>query len=70
MGKKKNRVMEGMKVMGGLREVWKKGRISKEIKVRMFDSMCLTSAMYGCETWVMKAQIRRRLEVFQMKGLR
>ena len=69
-GEIKNRVMEGMKVMGGLREVWKKGRISKEIKVRMFESMCLPSAMYGCETWVMNAQIRKRLEVFEMKGLR
>src|ERR1700755_231052 len=58
------------RVMGGLREVWKKGRISKEIKVRMFESMCLPSAMYGCETWVMNAQIRKRLEVFEMKGLR
>src|ERR1700755_3177614 len=69
-GEIKNRVMEGMKVMGGLREVWKKGRISKEIKVRMFESMCLPSAMYGCETWVMNAQFRKRLEVFEMKGLR
>ena len=66
----KNRVTEGMKVMGGLREVWKKGRISKEIKVRMFERMCLPSAMYGCETWVMNAQIRKGLEVFEMKGLR
>src|ERR1044072_1672570 len=69
-GEIKNRVMEGMKVMGGLREICKKGRILKEIKVRMFDNMCLLSAMYGCETWVMNAQFRKRLEVFEMKGLR
>src|ERR1700755_1290274 len=66
----KNRVTEGMKVMGGQREVWKKGRISKEIKVRMFESMCLPSAMYVCETWVINAQIRKGLEVFEMKVLR
>ncbi|KAL7644492.1 UNVERIFIED_CONTAM: hypothetical protein RMT77_005324 [Armadillidium vulgare] len=36
----------------------------------MFESMCLPSAMYVCETWVMNAQIRKRLEVFEMKGLR
>src|ERR1700755_96343 len=66
----KNRVVEGMKVLGGLREVWKKGRISKEIKVRMFECMCLPSSTYGCETWVMNAQIRKGLEVFEMKGLR
>ena len=46
-GEIKNRVMEGMKVMVGLREVLKKGRISMEIKVRMFESMCLPSAMHG-----------------------
>lgn len=46
----KNRVVEGMKVLGGLRKVWKKGKISKEIKIRMFECMCSPSVLYVCET--------------------
>ena len=32
----------------------------------MFESMCLPSAMYGCETWVIN--VMERLQVFEMKG--
>src|ERR1044072_9048509 len=59
-----------MKVLGGLREVWKKRKISKEIKKRMFECMCLPSVIYGCETWMINARMRRNLNVFEMKGLR
>ena len=59
-----------MKVLGGLREVCKKGKISKEIKPRMFECMCLPSVMYGCETWMLSARARKSLNVFEMKGLR
>ena len=43
----KNRVVEGMKVLVCLREVWKKGKISKEIKRRMFECM-----FAFCNVWV------------------
>ena len=45
----KNRVVEGMKMLGGLRELWKKENFLKEIKIRMFECMCLHSVMYGFE---------------------
>ena len=45
----KNRVVEGMKMLGGLRELWKKENFLKEIKIRMFECMCLPSVLYGFE---------------------
>src|ERR1044072_748404 len=66
----KNRVVEGMKVLEGLREVWKKGKNSKEIKIRMFECMCLPSVMYGCETWMINTRGRKSFKVFEMKDLR
>src|SRR6201990_3099627 len=66
----KNRVVEGMNALGGRRKVWKKGKISKEIKIRMCECMCLPSVMYGCETWMLSARARKSLNVFEMKGLR
>src|ERR1700755_3180917 len=69
-GEIKNRVLEGMKVLGGLREVWKKGKFLKEIKIRMFECMSLLSALYGCETWMITVLERKSLNVFEMKSLR
>src|SRR6201990_2158021 len=66
----KKRVVEGMKVLRGLREVWEKGKISKELKIRMFECICLPSVMYGCETWMISARARKNLNVFEIKGLR
>ena len=43
----KNRVVEEMKVLRGQREVWKNGNFLKEIKIRMFECLCLPSVLYG-----------------------
>src|ERR1700755_2654373 len=65
-----NRVLEGMKVLRGLREVWRKGKISKEIKIRKFECMCLHPVLYGCETRMISALASKSLNVFEIKGLR
>ena len=65
-----HRMTEGMKALGGLKEIWKKGRLSREVKVKMLDVICVLSVLYGCETWLLNAKIRRRVEVFEMNGLR
>ncbi|KAL7647978.1 UNVERIFIED_CONTAM: hypothetical protein RMT77_001594 [Armadillidium vulgare] len=36
----------------------------------MFECMCFPSVMYECETWMVNAQVKKRLNVFEMKGLR
>ena len=65
-----HRVAEGMRAMNGLREVWRGGELSRRVKKWMFDKICVPVVMYGCETWVLNAKARKKLEVFEMKGLR
>src|SRR5215469_10362862 len=36
----------------------------------IYESMVITKVMYGYEGWVLNADDRHRLEVFEMKGLR
>ena len=36
----------------------------------MFECICLPSVMYGCETWMINAWVRKSLNVFEMKVLR
>lgn len=53
-------MMEVMKMLETLKEMWNKGRILKERKVRMFENTCLLSIVHGCETWMMNAGMRKK----------
>ena len=64
------RIREGRSALVGVREVWKKGRMSMERKRRIYESVVVPKVMYGSELWVLSAKERKALEVFQMKGLR
>src|SRR5215469_7963058 len=55
---------------GGVREVWKKGRMTMERKRRIYESVVVPKVMYGSELWVLSAKERKAIEVFEMKGLR
>ena len=69
-GEIQNRVREGKRVLGGLREVWKKGNLPKKIKVRMFESMAVPTVLYGCGAWTVNNEVRKKLEVLEIYGLR
>lgn len=56
---KKNRVKEGIRVTGIEREIEKKMSIPKEIKVALFETICLPSVMYELENMDWKF-LRRR----------
>ena len=65
-----HRVAEGKRVLGALKGIWGRGGLSREIKVKLFESICLPTILYGCETWSLNAKVRRRMEVLEMDGLR
>ena len=52
-----HRVTEGMKKIGGLREVWSRGKWSRETKVKMFESCCIPTVLYGSKTWAMDTEV-------------
>ena len=65
-----HRLKEGNRALGGVREVWKRGGMSLEMKRRVYESIVIPKVMYGSETWNLNAKERYDLEVFEMKGLR
>ena len=65
-----HRIAEGMKGLGGLKEIWKRGSLTREVKLRMFESICIPAVLYGCETWMVNRMVRRKVCVFEMNGLR
>ena len=42
-----HRVTKDMRVLGGLAQIWKKGGLTGEIKVRMFESICVPTVCTG-----------------------
>ena len=49
---------------------WKRLDISVDLKMRIFNACTTTVLLYGCESWALKEEDARRLEVFQMRCLR
>ena len=39
-------------------------------KVRLMKALVWPVAMYGCESWTLRQNEEKRLDVFEMKGLR
>merc|ERR1712002_507535 len=61
---------EAWRAWGVLKDVWKMRHISREAKVGMYDGIIEPSLLYGCETWVLKVQDRRRMKAVEMNCLR
>ncbi|XP_065557561.1 uncharacterized protein LOC136025457 [Artemia franciscana] len=53
-----------------LMPIWKKNQISVKLKLKLFCSIIVPVAMYGCETWTVRVNDSRRLAAFETKLLR
>jgi hypothetical protein len=42
----------------------KTGKPSDKIKMRLFDTACVSILLYGCETWTLTAQQAKKLNVY------
>ena len=65
----KSRVKEGCKVLGVLKSVMSCRTFGMEAKIRLFEGVVVPAALYGAETWGVRAEKRRRLNVLEMKCL-
>jgi hypothetical protein len=50
--------------------VWRCRYLSQRTKVTVFNNLVLPVLLYGCETWTMSKDLRRRLNSFGTKSLR
>merc|ERR1711921_71046 len=64
------RIGEARRAWGALKDVRKKRHISREAKVGMYEGTIELSLLYGCETWVLNVQYRRRMKAVEINCLR
>ena len=64
------RTATALKVMGELDHIWKNKNISKETKIRLYKSLIVPIALYGCETWTLRKTEEKQIMVFEMAALR
>ena len=66
----KCRMNEVGKVWGGMNRVFKCRSLGMNAKRRLYEGIVVPTALYGAETWNMRAAERRRLNVMEMRCLR
>jgi hypothetical protein len=47
-----------------LRKVWLSKSIRKDFKIRIFNACVKSVLLYGCETWLVTGEIRRKIQTF------
>ena len=66
----KARLSKGQVVRMSLKQLYKNHGIPIETKLRLERALVCPVATYGCESWTIKKSEERRIEAFEMKGLR
>ena len=62
----KRRLLFGRKVMTNLDSILKSRDITLPTKVRLVKAMVFPLVMYGCESWTVKKDERRRIDAFKL----
>jgi len=65
-----SRIKKANGVFLQLYPVWRNLIISKEVKIRIFNTNVKSLLLYACQTWKTTNQITRRLQIFLNKSLR
>ena len=62
----KRRLLIGRKVMTNLDSIFKSKDITLPTKVRLVKAMVFPVVMYGCESWTVKKDERRRIDALEL----
>ena len=65
-----SRIKKANGVFVQLYPVWRNHKISKGVKIRIFNTDVKSVLLYACETWKTTNQIIRKLQIFVNKCLR
>ncbi|XP_076031278.1 uncharacterized protein LOC143019503 [Oratosquilla oratoria] len=64
------RLREASKCLGGLKSVMRNRHLGMDAKRRLYEGVIVPTALYGAETWNIREEERRSLNVFEMRCLR
>ena len=65
----RNRELMNRELMG-VRCIWKNKRLNLQVKIRLYESLVLSTLQYGAETWPMTVVNSKKLEAAHHKWLR
>ena len=66
----KARIAKAYGAMNKLNNIWKSNSLSKNTKLKIFNSNVMSVLLYGSDSWKTNAEIERRLTSFQCRCLR
>jgi Reverse transcriptase (RNA-dependent DNA polymerase)/Domain of unknown function (DUF6451) len=66
----RNRIRLANAAFGSLRNVWTSTRLSRRLKLKVFNSNVKSVLLYSCETWKVTKALTQRIQVFTNKCLR
>ena len=66
----KTRIGKAYSVFRQLQTVWGSKAISLTVKLRLYNSIVLSTALYACNTWKVITKITNLLDVFHLSCLR
>jgi hypothetical protein len=64
------RIGKASAIFNQLRPIWASSTITRSIKLRMYTTIVLPTATYGCEAWKVTVAVTRKLDVFHQRCLR
>lgn len=64
------RIKKAQNVWGMMKNIWSSNKISRNTKLRIFNTNVKSVLLYGCETWKATKEITQRLQVFVNRCLR
>ncbi|CAG4943626.1 unnamed protein product [Colias eurytheme] len=65
-----SRIAKARATFARLRSVWQSSKLTRRIKLKIFQSNVKTVLLYGCETWKVTKEITSQLQVFVNRCLR
>ena len=66
----KTRLAKAYTILGTLDKIWRSSTITMPTKMKILNTTVFSTALYGCETWTLTAEIRRRILAFESKCYR
>ena len=64
------RIKKAAGLFGSMKEVLRNRSLNKKLRVRLYEATVVNIMIYGCESWALKAEDRRRLEVAHHRFIR
>ena len=65
-----SRIAQTTAVMTRLKTIWKDKNITLRSKIRLMRSLVTSLFLYACETWILTAELQRRVQAMEMRCYR